>query len=255
MRAALAGSMVVGDTSWLTAPLAPDQRVGSGEAVVVGHREGEDVEPERLGDPRRQQVDQAGARRSLQEDAQDVGRGVVGPAVTGLEGERERREGREHLVGPDQGRLRARMNPGIEHGPGQRRRVDPHAQAARHRQQVSNEDRSSQRHRLGQLGVGSGEHPKVGELRQPGHHRLVEVEHPALDQLHGQEGCHRLGQRGDAVGRVNLEGRRAAKVAHSSAHPHEVVAEARRDRVPGHAPVGDQGVQPRRVETLHRPHR
>ena len=82
---------------------------------------------------------------ACQQDAEDVGRGVVRPPLRRLERQRQRGEPRQDVLGRQRGRLRPGGDTCLVEGLGQRGVLAQDAEAARHGEQVADEDRAAQR--------------------------------------------------------------------------------------------------------------
>ena len=136
-------------------------------------------------------------REASHENAEHGERVVVAPALSGLEGERELGQPGEPLVGAERDGIWPGLRAVVGHRLLQRRITELHAVAGTHGQQVAKGDRAVGRDGIVQRRGRTGQHPSVGELRQPLLETLVEPETTRLHQTQSRDRRDRLGHRLD----------------------------------------------------------
>ena len=123
----------------------------------------------------------------------------------GWNAQRQLTEPREERLGLERRRHRPRVDAGLAHRAGERGVVEADAEAARHRQQVVDRDRTRERLGLVERALAVEEHPHTVELRDPAPDRVLRRQDAVGQQPGGEQPRHRLGQRGEAVRRRGVD--------------------------------------------------
>ena len=145
------------------------------------------------------------AHHARDEDAENAEGVVVAPSLTRCEGERKARGPRQPLVCAEPARLRTGLQSCLEHGLGERGVGRHHAVAAGVCEQVAHGDRPGRRPRVIERRVRMRQHDRVGELRQPSCHGVIELDEPTIDQPQRRDGGDGFGHGLDAEDRVDGE--------------------------------------------------
>ncbi len=141
--------------------------------------------------------------RARDQDAQQVAAHVVEPALARLVHQRQGAQAAHEFVrGGGLRRVRGAVAAEVTLANGALDRVGvgrrhDAAEAEAGGQQVAHRDRAPRGDRVVELRVDALQHPAVRQLRQPAIDRVVEPQHPVVDQEHGGGRGDRLGERGD----------------------------------------------------------